>query len=101
VQTTEAIPIHMTVDLAEVAKAFHVGGVPTKAKITYSGTVNVEEFSWVDTVSRQLLKSTSEAKFHLDATAEGFGDGLPDGTNVSFDGSFGMTLTQTGASVSA
>ncbi len=101
VQTVETIPIHMTVDLSEVANRFHIGGIPAGSKITYSGSVNVQEYSWVDTVSKQLLKSTSDARFQLDMTFEGFGHGIPDGANVTFDGSMDMSITQEGASVGA
>jgi hypothetical protein len=101
VQTTERIPVHMTVDLDQVAKAFHIAGMPSGAKISYSGSVNVQEYSWVDTVTKALLKSTSESRFHLDMSFEGFGNDLPNGTNLTFDGSLAMTLSQPGSTVSA
>jgi hypothetical protein len=92
VQTTENIPIHMTVQMSEVAKALNLPNVPASAKINYSGSVNVQAYSWLDTTTRQVLKSNSNAKFDLTMVFNGFGPGVPDGTSISYDGTLQMTL---------
>jgi len=93
VQTTENIPLHMTVKMTEVAKAMNLPKVPASAKVTYSGTVNVQTYSWLDTATSQVLKSSSDAKFNMTMVFSGFGRGVPDGMSVSFDGSMMMSLT--------
>jgi hypothetical protein len=100
VQTTETIPIHLTIDVAKLAKQLKLdaSNIPASAKIAYSGSVNVETYSWVDTATKQLRKSSSLAKFDLDMAFQGFGAAVPEGSVVSFDGSFAMALTAKAAS---
>ena len=95
VQTTENIPVHLTVKMSEVAKAMNLPNVPASAKVTYSGSVNVQTYSWLDTSTSQLLKSSSDAKFNLTMVFSGFGHGVPDGSSISFDGSMTMSLSAT------
>jgi hypothetical protein len=92
VQTTENIPVHMTVQMSEVAKAMNLPNVPPSAKVTYSGNVNVQSYAWLDTTTSRVLKSNSNAKFDLTMVFSGFGQGVPEGASVSFNGTLSMSL---------
>jgi hypothetical protein len=92
VQTTENIPVHMTVQMSDVAKAMNLPNVPAAAKVAYSGNVNVQTYSWLDTTTSQLLKSSSDAKFDLTMVFSGFGPPALEGASISFDGTLSTSL---------
>jgi hypothetical protein len=97
VQTHETVPVNVTFDLAKLARAFGEDGVPAGAKMTYSGQIDVIEYSWVDVDAKQLIKSSADSRFHLDMTAEGLGPSIPNGTTLTFDGSMGLDMAQVNA----
>jgi hypothetical protein len=94
IQNKEKVPLDLTIDMADLAKQFHLSGVPSGVKITYAGSIDVTGYSWVDTVTKEMLKSTSDARFHLDMSFEGAGPQIPNGSTVTFDGSMGLAMTQ-------
>jgi hypothetical protein len=65
--------------------------------MTYAGQIDVIQYSWVDVDSKQLVKSTTDARFHIDMTAEGLGPAIPNGSTLKFDGSMELSLIQANA----
>lgn len=98
IETKETVPLHLTLDVAQLAKAYGVKDVPKGAKITYSGQVNVTQYSWIDTQAKQLVRSTTDASFQVDMTVEGV-PGSPNGATLTLDGSMSLGMTQAHAPV--
>src|SRR5439155_12558169 len=97
IKTSATVPLDLTIDAAKVADSMDLGRMPAKTKIAFSGSIDATGFSWVDVPTQQLLKSTTDAHFHLKMTIRGAEPDVPDGTVISIDGSVQMGLTQTSA----
>jgi len=97
IKTSATVPLDLTIDAAKVADSMDLGRMPAKTKIAFSGSIDATGFSWVDVPTQQLLKSTTDAHFHLKMTIRGAEPEVPDGTVISIDGSVQMGLTQTSA----
>ncbi len=94
VQTTENIPVHMTVKLADVAKAMNLPPSPPGAEIAYSGNVNVQSYAWLDTATSQLRRSSTDATFDMTMVLDGFAPAF-DGASIRFNGTLSMSMTAT------
>jgi hypothetical protein len=93
IETTASVPFDMTIDFSKLA-SLAGKAVPKGASMAYKGSMDMRATSWVDTVTKQLVKASLSATFAFKMTFHGLQPDVPDGSTISFDGTMRLDLTQ-------
>ena len=99
IRTSLSSPIDMTIDLDKLDR--FVGrppassvGLPAGASVDYTGSATLRSTSWLDTVTKQMVRSSASARLGMTMVFHGLGPSLPDGSEIHFEGTLSMALTQ-------
>ena len=95
IRTSLSSPLDVTIDFDKLTGLLGgANGLPAGASVAYTGSATVRSTSWVDTVTKQMVRSSASGPMKVIMVLHGFGPPIPDGSEISFDGTVSVTLSQ-------
>jgi len=97
IEARATIPMNLSIKASDLAGLIQGGAsasaVPTGASLTYSGQVEVDTTSWIDTGAKQIVKTSERGQFSIDVMVVGNATaGVAPGTSLELSGSMATTL---------